>query len=52
LFQAGTNSTIYVGSSIKSGCIALGDSDNDGITYITANNGTLSASSTKPSICQ
>lgn len=51
-FEANSNSSIYVGSSIKSGCIALGDNDNDGITYITANNGTLSASSTKPSICQ
>lgn len=51
-FEADTNSTIYVGSSIKSGCIALGDSDSAGITYITANDGVLSASSTKPSICQ
>lgn len=47
-----TNSTIYVGSAVKSGCIALGDSDRDGITYITANDGVLSATSTKPSICQ
>ncbi len=51
-FEASTNSTIYVGSSVKSGCIALGDSDGSGITYITANDGVLSASSTKPSICQ
>jgi hypothetical protein len=51
-FEATTNSTIYVGSSIKSGCIALGDSDDSGITYIIANDGVLSATSTKPSICQ
>lgn len=52
LFEAGSNSTIYVGSLTKSGCIALGDSDDDGITYITANDGVISASSTKPSTCQ
>jgi len=51
-FEADTNSTIYVGSSTKTGCIALGDSDGDGVTYITANDGVLSASSTKPSTCQ
>jgi len=51
-FESSSNSTIYVGSSIKSGCIALGDSDGSGITYITANDGVLSASSTKPSLCQ
>lgn len=50
--EADLNSTIYVGSSIKSGCIALGDSDGNGITYITANEGIITASSTKPSICQ
>lgn len=51
-FEASTNSTIYVGSSVKSGCIALGDSDGSGITYITANNGVLTSSTTKPSFCQ
>lgn len=50
--EGDANSIIYVGSSVKPGCIALGDSDDDGITYITANDGVLSASSTKPSICQ
>ncbi|OGC49952.1 hypothetical protein A2716_00125 [candidate division WWE3 bacterium RIFCSPHIGHO2_01_FULL_40_23] len=51
-FEAGTNSTIYIGSSVKSGCIAMGDSDGSGVTYITANDGVLTASTTKPSICQ
>lgn len=51
-FEASTNSTIYVGSSVKSGCIAMGDSDSSGVTYVTANDGVLSASATKPSICQ
>ncbi len=51
-FEASANSTIYVGSSVKSGCIALGDSDGSGVTYITANDGVLTASTTKPSICQ
>ncbi len=47
-----TNTTLYVGSSSLTGCIALGDSDSSGVTYITANDGVLSASSTKPSTCQ
>lgn len=51
-FEASSNSTVYVGSSTKSGCIALGDSTGSGIYYITINSGTLTASSTKPSICQ
>lgn len=51
-YEASSNSTIYVGSSIKSGCIALGDSDGSGMTYITANDGVLSATSSKPGICQ
>lgn len=51
-FEASTNSTIYVGSSTDSGCIALGDSDGAGVTYVTANDGILMASFTKPSICQ
>lgn len=51
-FEADSNSTIYVGSSTKSGCITLGDSDGDGVTYITANDGVLTASATKPAICQ
>ena len=51
-FEASMNSTIYVGSSVKSGCIAMGDSDSSGVTYITANDGVLTASTTKPSTCQ
>lgn len=51
-FEASTNSTIYVGSSTKTSCIAMGDSDGSGITYVTANDGVLTASSTKPSFCQ
>lgn len=50
-FESNNNSTIYVGSDSKSGCIAIGDSDQDGMTYITANDGVLSSTSTKPSIC-
>jgi len=51
-FEVGTNSTIYIGSSVKSGCIAIGDSDGSGVTYIIANDGVLTASVVKPSICQ
>ncbi len=51
-FEASENSTLYIGSSIKSGCIALGDSDGSGVTYITANDGILSATASKPTICE
>lgn len=51
-FEGNANSTVYVGSSIKSGCLVMGDSDNGGVTYITANDGVLMATTTKPNICQ
>lgn len=52
------SSTIYLGASINSpsghrtGCLVLGDSDGVGVTYLTANDGILTATTTKPSICQ
>jgi len=46
------NPTAYIGSTIKSGCLVLGDSDGVGVTYITANNGILTATTSKPGICQ
>ena len=51
-FEASTNSTVYVGSATKSGCLVMGDSDGSGVTYVTANDGVLSATTTQPSICQ
>ncbi len=51
-FEASSNSTVYIGSSVKSGCVVIGDSDNDGFTYLIANDGVLSATSEKPSICK
>jgi hypothetical protein len=50
-FESTANTTIYVGSSVKSGCLVLGDSDGVGVTYITANDGVLTASTVKPAIC-
>jgi len=52
----GSNSTLYVGSSQNSGaqrpgCLVLGDSDGLGVTYVIANDGILTASTSKPSIC-
>lgn len=46
------NSTLFLGTSSTPGCIAMADSDGSGVTYMTANDGVLSASSTKPSFCQ
>ena len=42
---------LYLGSSSAPGCIIMGDSDGSGVTYLTANDGVLTASSTKPSAC-
>jgi hypothetical protein len=47
-----SSSTLFIGSPTKSGCIALGDSDGSGLTYIWANDGVLLASSSKPAFCQ
>jgi hypothetical protein len=52
------SATVYVGSSSGGyqgqtpGCIVMGDSDGVGVTYVTANDGVLSATITKPSNCQ
>jgi len=46
------NSTMFLGSSTSPGCIVMGDSDGSGVTYVTVNDGILSASTTKPSVCQ
>ena len=52
-----TKSSLYVGgleapdsppSQISQGCLVMGDSDGVGVTYITANDGVLTASTTKP----
>jgi hypothetical protein len=50
LLEGSDASTIQIGN-IKS-CIAMADSDGSGITYVTANDGVLSATTTQPSNCQ
>ncbi len=50
-FISSSNSTVHVGADGIPGCIVMGDSDSSGVTYITANDGVLSASSTPPSNC-
>jgi hypothetical protein len=47
-----TDSTVYIGDATHSGCLAMGDSDGAGISYITVLNGVLTASDVKPAICQ
>jgi hypothetical protein len=49
----GTNPTILIGGGSIPGCLELGNSNGtSGINYITALNGTLTATTTKPSSCQ
>ena len=50
---AGTQPTVRIGASSLAGCIEMGNSDgSSGINYITVLNGTLTATTTKPSMCQ
>jgi hypothetical protein len=50
---ATASSTIRIGASALSGCIEMGNSDGSaGINYITVLNGALTATTTKPSMCQ
>ncbi len=46
------DSTIILGNSTTPACIEAADSDGSGVSYITVNDGVLSASTTKPSFCQ
>ena len=46
------SSTIAVGDAAVRGCFVMGDSDGAGISYITVLDGVLSATTTKPGICQ
>jgi hypothetical protein len=54
---SGYHPTMLVGSisigqpSTVPGCIILGDSDGVGVTYVTANDGVLSSSATRPATC-
>ncbi|MES2315752.1 MAG: hypothetical protein V4486_03410 [Patescibacteria group bacterium] len=51
-FSGDNSTTVHLGSaSGNPGCIIMGDSDGSGVTYITANDGVLSASSTPPANC-
>lgn len=42
----------FLGTSTTPGCIIMGDSDGNGVTYLTVNDGVLTASATAPSACQ
>ncbi|MCL5257699.1 MAG: hypothetical protein M1505_00450, partial [Patescibacteria group bacterium] len=47
------SSTIYIGDSAHSGCLALGNNGNSGLVYITVNSSAgIVSTTTKPSICQ
>jgi hypothetical protein len=47
------SSTIRIGDSALPGCLEMGNSNGSaGITYITTMNGTMTATTTKPSNCQ
>jgi len=49
---ATASSTLGIGNATLTGCIVMGDTDNAGITYLTALNGVLTATTTKPGVCQ
>lgn len=45
------STTLRIGSATVASCIIMGDDDLGGVTYVTALNGVLSATTTKPSAC-
>ena len=50
---AGTAPTVRIGASSLAGCIEIGNSDGSaGINYVTFLSGVMSATTTKPSMCQ
>lgn len=50
--DSNASTTVYIGDATHSGCLVMGDSDSGGVTYITALNGVLTATTTQPSVCQ
>lgn len=46
------STTARIGDTNSIGCLTMGDSDGTGVTYVSANNGVLSATTTKPAYCQ
>ena len=46
------STTVYIGDADDSGCLVMGDSDGGGLTYVTALNGALTATTTKPATCK
>lgn len=47
-----TNSTQYLGSATRTGCLVIGDTDGAGVSYCTLLDGTMTCTSTQPGICQ
>ena len=52
--QQASSSTVYIGATLKAGCIVLGDSENGAdVVYITASGATITAATTtKPAACR
>jgi len=46
------SSSLALGSATLTGCIVIGDTDGAGVSYLTALNGVLSATTTQPGICR
>ncbi|MDD5433490.1 MAG: hypothetical protein PHE77_02415 [Candidatus Pacebacteria bacterium] len=50
--SSSASTTVMIGSGALTGCLGIGDTDQDGITWCTALNGTLTCTSTKPQQCK
>ncbi len=53
--QQASTSTLYIGGADYTGCLAMGDSSaptSTNVVYITVTGATVSATTTKPSICR
>lgn len=51
-FISSVSSTVQIGNSTTTSCLVMGDSDGAGVTYVIANDGVLSSTTTKPNICE
>jgi hypothetical protein len=46
------STTVAIGSTNSIACLIMGDSDGVGVTYVSANDGVLSATAVKPAFCK
>lgn len=51
-FAQPTSSTITIGSATSQGCLRMYNASGDGLVYVTVASSTITATTTKPSVCK